>query len=563
MKHILTILSLLITSISFAQVDTFHVKVKNDGSSVDSNFVNNKLAEKLDISDTTGMLDPYLQKIDTTNKWINVSDTASMLSPYISTAVANATYATITALNNKADKATTLNGYGITDGVRGAGSFNTLARFTTNSDGRIIGNSIIRDDGISVGINVTPAVANGSLFVTNTFDGGSAVGTFNYSGVDGSTGIIGYSYVTTTNGSIVYGVKGIAANQTDRTGTNVGGYFNASGTSTTNLALWADAGTVRFSTVPNAIGDYMTINGSGDVNRRTAAQTLTDIGALSTTIAASTYATISNLALKANISNAVLTGKTSINKLSLVGIKEYNDDSTAYFVGGLRLNDVYKTGNLLKIVSKTYDIGFDVNITDTVTVQFQTFSTGSNMGYTINWGDNTIDTVAATGRFQQPSHKYMTAGTFPISLYNFNDSTIVQAIDFGYGLTLKKVVSLNYLYKLPNLFNLILDGSTFADSTKYAGVSKMTNLTSLSLYNCGLTTFKLASIAPSVTSINLRNNYMSVSAVNDVLVWLDAQTFDAGAKELDIRQATPATPSGAGATAVTSLTSKGWTITSD
>lgn len=60
MKKYLTILSLLITSIVFAQVDTIHVKVQGNGSSVDSNYINSKLVEKLNISDTATMLSPYL-----------------------------------------------------------------------------------------------------------------------------------------------------------------------------------------------------------------------------------------------------------------------------------------------------------------------------------------------------------------------------------------------------------------------------------------------------------------------------------------------------------------------
>lgn len=98
MKQILTILSLLITSIAFAQVDTFHVKVQGKGSSVDSNYINSKLVEKLNISDTASML----------SRKLNISDTTDMLNSYLQKINGLTTVINISELESYGGSATTL-----------------------------------------------------------------------------------------------------------------------------------------------------------------------------------------------------------------------------------------------------------------------------------------------------------------------------------------------------------------------------------------------------------------------------------------------------------------------
>ena len=66
MKYILTILLLFTISFSFAQ-NRGTIKVQSNGSVFDSSQINEKLAGKLNATDTATMLSPYLKIIDTIN----------------------------------------------------------------------------------------------------------------------------------------------------------------------------------------------------------------------------------------------------------------------------------------------------------------------------------------------------------------------------------------------------------------------------------------------------------------------------------------------------------------
>lgn len=86
----------------------------------------------------------------------------------------------------------------------------------------------------------------------------------------------------------------------------------------------------------------------------------------------------------------------------------------------------------------------------------------------------------------------------------------------------------------------------------------------LELADNNLTSFALTStMPPTINILNLGGNNLDVTAVNNALVYINGQTFNAGTKELIITQSTPAAPTGAGATAVTALEGEGWTVTSD
>lgn len=80
-----------ITSLAWSKITgapAFITNIPTDSSVA----INNKINLKLNISDTPSMLDPYLRKIDTTDKWIGAgwlaslmkyADTSGMLSPYL------------------------------------------------------------------------------------------------------------------------------------------------------------------------------------------------------------------------------------------------------------------------------------------------------------------------------------------------------------------------------------------------------------------------------------------------------------------------------------------------
>jgi len=113
----------------------------------------NRFATKLNISDTLSMLSKYLRKLDTItlsnriNLKLNISDTASMLTPYFrdnDTTQLNLT-------SRFAAKQNTL-----TNPVTGTGTTNTLPLFTGTST---LGNSVIQESSGNIGIGVAP-IAN-------------------------------------------------------------------------------------------------------------------------------------------------------------------------------------------------------------------------------------------------------------------------------------------------------------------------------------------------------------------------------------------------------------------
>jgi hypothetical protein len=112
------------------------------------------LATKLNISDTSSMLSPYLRKIDTAslsnriNLKLNISDTASMLSPYLRSNVASATYV-------PQSRTITING-----------TLQDLSANRTFSVGTVTSVGLTAGTGISV--SGSPVTGSGSMTVTNT-----------------------------------------------------------------------------------------------------------------------------------------------------------------------------------------------------------------------------------------------------------------------------------------------------------------------------------------------------------------------------------------------------------
>ena len=107
---------------------------------VDTTSLSNRINLKLNISDTASMLTPYFKDADTTSlnltsrfgAKLNISDTASMLTNYLRTGVAASTY------------------------LSGSGTTNYIPKFTGS---KILGNSLINDNGNYIGINkTTPTV---------------------------------------------------------------------------------------------------------------------------------------------------------------------------------------------------------------------------------------------------------------------------------------------------------------------------------------------------------------------------------------------------------------------
>lgn len=89
-------------------------------------------------------------------------------------------------------------------------------------------------------------------------------------------------------------------------------------------------------------------------------------------------------------------------------------------------------------------------------------------------------------------------------------------------------------------------------------VSLNTSLTLLQLHSNSLTGSNITSVAAVLLTVRLENNALSEVAVNGILVALD--TAGGAAGTCDLSGGTNAAPTGAGATAKTSLGGKGWSV---
>ena len=157
--------------------------------SVEANLTSG-LATKLNISDTSSMLTPYLRKVDTAslsnriNLKVNISDTSTMLGNYVNSAgygitkagqVVSADSATLSAyyLRRKdsltstnllgyvtrtvlADSAAAIRAAAGGGSISGSGTTNYIPKFTSST---AIGNSQVFDNGTNVGIGTTSPVS--------------------------------------------------------------------------------------------------------------------------------------------------------------------------------------------------------------------------------------------------------------------------------------------------------------------------------------------------------------------------------------------------------------------
>lgn len=272
--------------------------------------------------------------------------------------------------------------------------------------------------------------------------------------------------------------------------------------------------------------------------------------------------------------------------------RNYANDSIAVVAGGLKMWDYYRTGNIVKIVTTLPVNGFpfsaDFNyVVDNVdgtsvdqTIRIDGYS--GNFNITANWGDGTVDHFSGAEDYMM-THSYSSNSVYN-PVFTISDYSLPTEIYISQGASATNVKAINNI-NIFNSLNLLelsnssltnVDSLIYPSSLTYLGLGS-NNITSfnpvsplphaLTLLDIGwdnLTVFSPAvGIPSSLVNLHLRGNLLTASEVNNTLVWLNGLTFDAGPKTLDIRQRTPAPPSGAGLTALSSLTSKGWTITHD
>jgi hypothetical protein len=272
--------------------------------------------------------------------------------------------------------------------------------------------------------------------------------------------------------------------------------------------------------------------------------------------------------------------------------RNYANDSIAVVTGGLKMWDYYRTGNIVKIVTTLPANGFPVSsdfnyVVDNVdgtsadqAIRIDGYS--GNFNIIASWGDGTVDHFSG-GEDYMMTHSYSSNSVYN-PVFTISDYSLPNEIYIYQGNDVIKVKRINNI-SIFNALNLLeLANSSLANADSLIYPSGLTYLglgsTNISSFNPvtslpaglklldinwdNLTIFSPAvGIPASLTTLNLKGNLLTTSEVNNTLVWLNGLTFNAGPKTLDIRQRTSAPPSGAGLTALSSLTSKGWTITHD
>lgn len=263
--------------------------------------------------------------------------------------------------------------------------------------------------------------------------------------------------------------------------------------------------------------------------------------------------------------------------------RDYPNDSIAVTDGHLSQWDYYRTGNIVKVIttipSPNYDFYFTVNTADSMDVVFEMINNNDSFTANVNWGDGTNDSYTSTDVTVQ--HIYSSVGDYKITI-TFTGSSNLTKFYMSSSMS-QNITSIHNIDKLTQLDGLEVCGSKMAniDTLHYPE-----NLRYIELYGSEVTSFNPDSLPPIIkvidftgshnfTSITLPatlpstllgveigNCKLSTATVNSILTELDAKTTWALAIYLD-GQTPPAPPSGAGLTAITSLTSKGCTITHD
>lgn len=298
--------------------------------------------------------------------------------------------------------------------------------------------------------------------------------------------------------------------------------------------------------------------------------------------------------------DSVSSHKISVKNLNLSGILEYPDDSTAVVAGKLNLNDVYKTGNLLKIVTSLPSLPLDTSETPSFTftinnrtgaalpeLRINNFSGGAtHFDIKINWGDGTIVNYT-NGYDYTVTHHYTSNNRFNIKVF-VSDNDAVDELWSGMDLYNSYIDSIGDLNLLPNLYRFAATGSYF---NKF-NCKLPNNLQTLTIYidndsldfnptialpsglrELNLFSTQMRSFAPTLglpatlNNLNLSNQDWTSNQVNAAFIYLNGLIFNSGTKNLEIRQSigggTPAPPTGAGVTAMNNLIANGWIITHD
>jgi hypothetical protein len=262
--------------------------------------------------------------------------------------------------------------------------------------------------------------------------------------------------------------------------------------------------------------------------------------------------------------------------------RNYPNDSVAVTDGHLSLWDYYRTGNIVKVVTtlpgKNYDFYFTVNTADSNDVRFE-LSNDYTFTANVNWGDGTFNSYTSSDITLQ--HNYDSIGDYKITITFTGDHNLKNfTMD---NTSTMNLTSIHNIDKLTELDGLHIYGSrmTNMDTLHYPSALRY-----IRLDHSALTSFHPTALPPILKSIDLNNANdlasfsmpvptstflqlqldhanLSVSEVNNILIFLDANTNWSGIEVYLESQQTPAPPSGAGLTAKNSLIAKGDSVTTD
>lgn len=237
--------------------------------------------------------------------------------------------------------------------------------------------------------------------------------------------------------------------------------------------------------------------------------------------------------------------KRAINNLNVDNIPIYNNQDTAIKYGLVK-GDLYRlpadvnNNRLLAIVDNISDSNFNFivdNSSNNTHLIFRIHGYGI-YDMMVDWGDgSTPENFSGNSEFT-PDHAYTTAGIYHVTC-TFNDYSLIEWLNIG------------------------IDFSNTCNVSSFHNLQLFTHLVEADIEGTGM---KLWSYSDGFAySINdfwfSQNNFNSIE-LNKLLVYLDSLSFNTGPKQLFIHaQRTGEGPTGIGLTAITSLESKGWTVT--
>ena len=284
----------------------------------------------------------------------------------------------------------------------------------------------------------------------------------------------------------------------------------------------------------------------------------------------------------------------AITKSGVQGLPTYTSQYNAV-LNGLKNGDKYKVmypyGNRLLAVVDT------VILPPTPVLNFDwdnssgTYPVGNFFAHTntvgdsmiVNWGDGNTTRQIANGTKDFPvSHTYSSSAVFNVKITFTNNTHITNFTDSASGTSALRggISVVRNVSLLTSLTTLALSNSkivrfdtiTLPNSlaqlylnknplTTFNRASYPTALTTLNLDNTNITALgTTANLPATLTTFSCNNTLMNNAAMNNALVYLDGLTFSGA---VNIKLQGYGAPTGAGATAKTSLIGKGNTVTTD